>query len=979
MSGTDSERRVAVVGVFDIANYGDQLFPRLAAWRLAPYGVHVDAVAPRASGPLRPDALPTRDLDWLLGSQDPLHGVLIGGGNIVYNLRLDHVGAAPGVRFDGRYVGAWLAACFAAATRDVPFGFNAPGLPYPFSGETAAAALRPCLAAADVVGFRDEASRKLAAASGVETTLTPDTAADLARMWPRASLQDPMRALAGRVGWGGERYAAIHLRVMDRKRNAEIEAAAAAVNVFCERENLRPALIVIGEDLGDGEAVRRLAPLLARPAMILDGAVGLRELAAAIAHAEVYIGGSLHGYVTAAAYDTPGVIVTAQPHRKFGGFLDWVGRPSDLTHDWSAATSRASVSLRAPRSRIIPDAVATALDAHWQAVSDMLAAPRRRAQRRAALLRDLTARGVRRGGAGWVMSPAGRAAPATVAAMPNTIVDVLRRHASERPNAPAMTELVRGESPGREDVYAGLDAAALRIAARLRAAGAAGQSVLLCSADGPAFVRAFLGCLYAGAYAVPVPPAARHAGLDRRALIVRDAQPAAILADSAASVGPLGPDAPPLILIAEADAQGSAMDGSRAGGFKADGSIAFIQYTSGSTSAPKGVVVTHANIMANQAMIRDAFAHDERTVVASWLPLHHDMGLIGSVLQPLYLGGRCVLMSPLDFLQRPVRWLRAISTYKATTSGAPNFAYELCLRQITDDQAADLDLSSWRLAFCGSEPVRASTMARFAARFAASGFRSEALYPCYGMAEATLFVSGGVAGAGVRSRRFPRRGVSEFTTATGDEVSSVGCGRPYGEGAIAICPPHEERRLSQGEIGEICVAGPHVSPGVWAPGQPGGFRPYGERVLNLGGVAFLRSGDAGIVVDGDLHIVGRQKDMIIIRGGNLYAEDIEATVMEELDAGEVTAVAAVAVESDAAERLVLLCELSSVAFRAGLPDGIAEALRGRVARAHGVQPSEIVFAPPRSLPRTTSGKVRRGAARAAWVEGRLGLRSRTPA
>jgi acyl-CoA synthetase (AMP-forming)/AMP-acid ligase II len=399
--------------------------------------------------------------------------------------------------------------------------------------------------------------------------------------------------------------------------------------------------------------------------------------------------------------------------------------------------------------------------------------------------------------------------------------------------------------------------------------------------------------------------------------------------------------------------------------------IAFIQYTSGSTMDPRGIVITHGNIMANQAMIRRAFAHDEATVVMSWLPLHHDMGLIGSILQPLYLGGRCILASPLAFLQRPVRWLRAVADHRATTSGAPNFAYELCARQVTAAQMEGLDLSGWRLAFCGSEPVRPGTMRRFAARFAPAGFDAAALYPCYGMAEATLFVTGGIAGQGARSRDIPRSRFADVAADAAEMQAVTDCGRPTPPARIAILDPQTGRAAAGEAVGEICVAGPHVSPGLWSPDRPGGIRPHGDRMVDLDGVAHLRSGDAGLLIEGTLHIVGRLKDMVILRGANVHAEDIEHTLMEQPEAAPLEAAAAVAVERDAAEVLVLLCELSAQGPRGGLPAETADALRRRVAEAHGLMPAEMVLLAPRSLPRTTSGKVQRQRARAEWLAGRL--------
>ncbi|ONG54009.1 hypothetical protein BKE38_11070 [Pseudoroseomonas deserti] len=553
----------------------------------------------------------------------------------------------------------------------------------------------------------------------------------------------------------------------------------------------------------------------------------------------------------------------------------------------------------------------------------------------------------------------------------SSIADLLHRHAQRQPQAPALLFLERGERPGASDSYASLDLRARQAAAHLLAAGLRGRPVLLACEAGLSFIHAFLGCLYAGVLPVPVPATLRRQQGARQRLVARDACPAAVIADDPAVVAELA-DGAPLPCLLPQELQCPDRPPLKAPLPAAAGDIAFIQYTSGSTSAPKGVVVTHGNIMANQAMIQAAFGHGPETVVLSWLPLHHDMGLIGSILQPLYLGGRCVLMSPLSFLQRPARWLRAIAAHRATTSGAPNFAYELCLRHVTDAQLEGLDLSSWRLAFCGAEPVRMRSMRRFADRFAAAGFDAGALYPCYGMAEATLFIAGGRAGQGARGRDFERRRFAEVATDGAARQSIASCGAAWAPGRLAVAGPGAVA-LPPGELGEICVAGPHVSPGTWAPAVPGGIAPYAGRLVTLDGVAHLRSGDAGILVEGELHVLGRLKDMIIIRGANLYAEDLEMTLLEQPEAAEIEAAAAIAVERDAAEVLVLLCEASARGRREGVPAALAAALARRLAEAHGLAPAEMVLVPPRGLPRTTSGKVQRGAARAAWLERRLPL------
>ncbi|HEU4534693.1 MAG TPA: AMP-binding protein, partial [Polyangiaceae bacterium] len=335
---------------------------------------------------------------------------------------------------------------------------------------------------------------------------------------------------------------------------------------------------------------------------------------------------------------------------------------------------------------------------------------------------------------------------------PATLVALLRRRAEQRAAATAYTFL-RGEAgEARSISYGELDRGARALAARLRgvAGAVAGERALVLVPPGLDYIVAFFGCLYAGLVAVPVPPPQRARALPRLLAIVRDCRPllalttegtAAVVRDAARAPELAALGALPWVVLGEASP--GAADGWAPPPVTAD-DVAFFQYTSGSTGAPKGVALTHGNLLHNQGLIQHAFGHTEETVMVSWLPPYHDMGLIGTILQPLYLGVPCVQMAPEDFLASPLRWLSAISRYRGTTSGGPNFAYELCVRETTPEQRARLDLSSWAVAFNGAEPVRASTLARFAAAFADSGFRPSAFYPCYGLAEATLFVSGGL-------------------------------------------------------------------------------------------------------------------------------------------------------------------------------------------------------------------------------------------
>jgi acyl-CoA synthetase (AMP-forming)/AMP-acid ligase II len=551
-----------------------------------------------------------------------------------------------------------------------------------------------------------------------------------------------------------------------------------------------------------------------------------------------------------------------------------------------------------------------------------------------------------------------------------TIPEILRQRAAAHGDRLALRFLRRGEHPEDEASYAALDRTARIVAGHLRAAGLGHGPVLVALPQGLDFVRCFLGCLYAGVIAIPTPALADPRGAERIAGIAAAARPTAIFAAEDAAEAKLWPELrarlPGLQLLTPA----AILTGAPEAGLPlpAPEDIAFLQYTSGSTSRPKGVVITHGNIAANLEMIRDAFAQDATNSTVSWLPLHHDMGLIGCVLEPLVLGAQAVLMSPLAFLQRPARWLLAMDRFGATTAGAPNFAYELCARAVTEAQSQGLDLSRWRLAFCGAEPVRAATLARFAARFAPHGFQAEAFYPCYGQAEATLFVTGGRPGTGLRERLLPR----------GDgapAIATVSCGKPFLGTGIALLDPAAPRHLPEGAVGEIAIAGPQVSPGFWDPDR--GILPDLSREVSLDGRRYLRSGDLGAWQEGELHVVGRLKNMIILRGANIYAEDVERTAMALPAAAGLGAVAALAhaAPGGGPESLSLVCE----AGRDQLPEApsaLLASLGEAVAQAHGVLPEEVVLLAAGGIERTLSGKLQRALTAQRLAAGELPVLAR---
>jgi len=557
-------------------------------------------------------------------------------------------------------------------------------------------------------------------------------------------------------------------------------------------------------------------------------------------------------------------------------------------------------------------------------------------------------------------------------AMPADLVQLTRMRAARAPAHRLYTYLADGEAQEVVITLGELDRRARIIAMELQRHDCRQRPVLLAYRSGVEFIFAFFGCLYAGAIAVPVPAPRPNRGAARVRAVLQDADPAVVLTESALArrLEECVPSRTRPCVHTDALQDGDAHAWQEP--VSGPDALALLQYSSGSTATPRGVMLSHGNLLANLETVRQAFEHDEESTVVGWLPPTHDMGLIGNILQPLYAGARCVLMPPEAFVMRPLRWLQAITRYRGRTSGGPNFAYEHCLRQVRPEQRADLDLSTWSLAFNGAEPVRMETMRRFAEFFAPCGFRPEAFYPCYGLAEATLFVSGGP------------RGAPRDAGPAGDDHTLrnrvVDCGAAGAGQELRIVEPERDVPCAQGAIGEICVAGASVAQGYWR-------RPEldAQTFVGLDGPGsqqrFLRTGDLGFLLEGHLHVVGRRKDLIIVAGQNYFAEDIEASVVRHCQAVAPGSCAALAVPGADGERLVVVIELDRRAREAaGLWSGEGDAarlvadMREAIVRDHDVAPAEVLLVQRGRLPRTTSGKLRRHACTQAYLDGALQAR-----
>lgn len=534
-----------------------------------------------------------------------------------------------------------------------------------------------------------------------------------------------------------------------------------------------------------------------------------------------------------------------------------------------------------------------------------------------------------------------------------TFIDVLHNHVGRQPSRIAIRSLADAWDEPVCLTYAELDGQARLAASYLSQLADPGDRVVIFLPSGVDYAVAFLGCMYAGLIAVPAySPETKGSGSAVRLVgIVRDCRPRLVITTTPgieAVYELLAMCEPGPRVVVPAEWKSSSTDWTPPAVHR--DTIAFLQYTSGSTSAPKGVMITHGNLVANEASIKAAFEFDRDDTVVSWLPLFHDMGLVGALLQPLFSGASVVLLSPQQFLERPARWLEAISRFGGTISGGPDFAFRLCTERVSEASLHGLDLSSWTLAFCGSEPIRAGTFDAFSNRFGAVGFDGRAAYACYGLAEATLIVTGATRGGGLQAVPFTQ----------GDVVC---CGR--------VQAAHEVRIVGaqgDGNTGEIWFSGPSVSPGYW-----NNTEATNATFTEVDGVRFLRTGDLGILREGCLYVTGRQKDLIIVRGQNIYPQDVEQLIEAEVEGVRRGRVAAFPIVSNGQEAIGVAAEVNRAMQRIISPDALASTISETIANVYQEPAKLVLLLQPGEIPKTSSGKLQRSRCYELWQSGELNL------
>jgi acyl-CoA synthetase (AMP-forming)/AMP-acid ligase II len=565
----------------------------------------------------------------------------------------------------------------------------------------------------------------------------------------------------------------------------------------------------------------------------------------------------------------------------------------------------------------------------------------------------------------------------------SSLVGLLERRSSEQPADRAYVFRSDGGAVESTLTFSELYRGASRLAQRLASEARPGDRALLVFPPGLEFMVAFFGCLMAGVIAVPMMVPRRLSARDASLRIVADCTPRLALTTAAFAAGSRQDV---IARLAEQDIAWLTVDDRALDSQKREITLprparedtAFLQYTSGSTSDPKGVEVTHGNLLHMLERLRTAFASSRRSTCVGWLPLYHDLGLIGNALHSCYAGATCVLLAPATFMTHPLTWIRAIHDHRAEITCAPNFAFDLCVRHARPEQLQGIDLSSWRVALNGAEHVSADSLRRFAHTFSPYGFAPGSLFPAYGLAEATLVVSSTEHGRGYRVREFSRHGLQEFQIlppAHADEAQlGVSCGLAGRGEHIAIVDPETRRRLPALRVGEVWVHGPHVGRGYWR-NPAATVTTFRARIEDEDATDWLRTGDLGFIDEaGELFVTGRIKELIIIRGINHYPQDIEITMQSCSPALRPHGGAAfAALDVHGEEFLVVVQEVERTQRNRIDVDTLTGDIQEAIVNEHEISPREVVLIRPGALPKTTSGKIQRNLARQMWQEGRLPL------
>lgn len=574
-----------------------------------------------------------------------------------------------------------------------------------------------------------------------------------------------------------------------------------------------------------------------------------------------------------------------------------------------------------------------------------------------------------------------------------SILHVLERHVEARGAHTAFIYLKDGEVEERRISYGELRNRAAALSIALANDHAPGQRVVIALPDGVEFIISFLACLYAGLVPVPVKPPQNQESSNKLDNIANDCLPQLVITTNAV-IGKFTTFCPASALLRSA----TIADAETLREFSADqslpvvclddtryarvqeGDIAFLQYTSGSTGSPKGVMVSHGNLVANEEMIKTTWNANGDDIYVSWLPMFHDMGLIGAVLQTIYLGATCILMAPISFVLKPARWLAAISKYKATITGGPNFAFKMLTTARTLASASNVDLSSLRITYCGSEPISRTVVEEFFEKYIPRGFDPKSFSPSYGLAEATLIVSAGGIDriAGYRDVNLDSGGAIQSVAGDGAATvvkrkTSISCGPSVRRQLLRIVDPHTFASCPNGVVGEIWAGGAHIALGYW--NNPDATQKiFHAEIMDEPGLRYMRTGDLGFLLDGELFVTGRIKEIIIFNGGNYYPQDIEETSSASHEAANGMRAVAFGATDEELEKVTIVQELKRE-FVKGLDaevlELISKSIKAAVFERHGLPIKELIYVRQNTIPKTTSGKICRVSCRKSYEAGGL--------